>query len=66
MSRHHADQQQSASRTRRQQEDLRRMRFRRAIEDYSEQRRLNQEVSDFPELGAMGGLMTPQVARHFH
>ncbi|MBC9248716.1 hypothetical protein A9179_00360 [Pseudomonas alcaligenes] len=50
MSRHHADQQHSASRNRRQQEDLRRMQFRRAIEDYSENRRLNQEIADFPEM----------------
>lgn len=62
MSRHHADQQHSASRTRRQQEDLRRMQFRRAIEDYSEQRRLTQEVADFPELIAANYLTTRQAA----
>lgn len=58
MSRHHVDQQHSASRNRRQQEDLRRMQFRRAIEDYSEQRRLNQQVADFPELIVASALVT--------
>jgi len=62
MSRHHADQQQSANRTRRQQEDLRRMQFRRAIEDYSEQRRLSQEIADFPELVAANSLATARAA----
>ncbi len=71
MSRHHADQQHSASRNRRQQEDLRRMQFRRAIEDYSEQRRLNQQVADFPELVASSALATirpaaPQSAHPMH
>lgn len=62
MSRHHADQQHSASRNRRQQEDLRRMQFRRAIEDYSEQRRLNQQVADFPELVVASALASGQSA----
>ncbi|WP_007252276.1 PA3496 family putative envelope integrity protein [Pseudomonas cannabina] len=33
--------------TRRQQEDQRRMEFRRAIESYSEARQLNQELCDY-------------------
>ncbi|SER79099.1 hypothetical protein SAMN03159444_05058 [Pseudomonas sp. NFACC02] len=37
----------SSAKTRRQQEDQRRMAFRRAIETYSEERRLNQELSDY-------------------
>ncbi|WP_407313780.1 PA3496 family putative envelope integrity protein [Pseudomonas sp. nanlin1] len=37
------------SKTRRQLEDQRRMEFRRAIESYSEQRRLLQEITDYPE-----------------
>ncbi|MDB6051426.1 MAG: transcriptional regulator [Pseudomonas sp.] len=37
--------------TRRQQEDQRRMEFRRAIESYSEQRQLAQELSDYFDLG---------------
>lgn len=39
----------SASRNKRQQEDQRRMAFRRAIESYAEQRRLQQETSAYPE-----------------
>lgn len=71
MSRHHADQQHSASRNRRQQEDLRRMQFRRAIEDYSEKRRLNQEIADFPEVIAASFPFTaplgqPRSARPAH
>ncbi|TBU99261.1 PA3496 family putative envelope integrity protein [Stutzerimonas kirkiae] len=37
-------------RTRRQQEDLQRMRFRRAIEDYCERQRLSREISDFDDI----------------
>ena len=40
----------SAVKTRRQQEDQRRMAFRRAIEDRYEQRQLMVEISDFPEV----------------
>jgi len=49
MPRHYDDSQQLSSsvKTRRQQEDQRRMAFRRAIESYSEERRLNQELSDY-------------------
>jgi hypothetical protein len=36
--------------TKRKQEDQRRMEFRRAIESYSEQRRLLQEIADYPDL----------------
>ncbi|WP_260958416.1 PA3496 family putative envelope integrity protein [Pseudomonas citri] len=39
----------SAVKTRRQQEDQRRMAFRRAIEDRCEQRQLMVEISDFPD-----------------
>ncbi|MGE8065753.1 PA3496 family putative envelope integrity protein [Pseudomonas sp. NPDC089569] len=39
----------SAVRTRRQQEDQRRMVFRRAIEDRCERRQLLAEIGDFPE-----------------
>ncbi|MBH3426756.1 PA3496 family putative envelope integrity protein [Pseudomonas alkylphenolica] len=42
------------AKSRKQQEkDQRRMEFRRAIESYSEQRRLLQEIADFPELQAI-------------
>jgi len=37
------------SKTKRQQEDQRRMEFRRAIESYSEQRRLLLEIADYPD-----------------
>ncbi|MFO2465478.1 hypothetical protein OOJ96_16025 [Pseudomonas sp. 15FMM2] len=40
----------STVKTRRQQEDQRRMAFRRAIEDRCEQRQLLQSLSDYPEL----------------
>ncbi|ARB29176.1 hypothetical protein HX787_04705 [Pseudomonas tolaasii] len=40
----------SAVKTRRQQEDQRRMAFRRAIEDRYEERQLLQSISDYPEL----------------
>ncbi|MGE8414729.1 MAG: PA3496 family putative envelope integrity protein [Pseudomonas sp.] len=43
----------SAVKTRRQQEDQRRMEFRRAIEHRSELRRLQQEINDYPELDAV-------------
>lgn len=48
------------SKTRRQQEDLRRMRFRRAIEAYAEQRRLQDELGEFPDLA----LISPPMAVH--
>jgi hypothetical protein len=40
----------SAVKTRRQQEDQRRMEFRRAIEDRCERRQLLAEIGDFPDL----------------
>ena len=40
----------STVKTRRQQEDQRRMAFRRAIEDRCEERQLLQSISDYPEL----------------
>jgi len=40
----------STVKTRRQQEDQRRMAFRRAIEDRCEQRQLLQSITDYPEL----------------
>ena len=41
------------AKTRRKLEDQRRMAFRRAIEQYNEERRLDQEIHDFPELIAL-------------
>lgn len=44
----------SNAKARKQQEkDQRRMEYRRAIESYSEQRRLLQEIADYPELQAV-------------
>ncbi|TWC15378.1 hypothetical protein FBY06_12340 [Pseudomonas sp. SJZ085] len=40
----------SAVKTRRQQEDQRRMAFRRAIEDLYEQRQLLAEISEYPDI----------------
>jgi hypothetical protein len=60
MSRHAEEQQSSAQKTRRQQEDLRRMQFRRAIEDYSEQRRLNAQLA---ELASMDFMAPPPAPR---
>lgn len=63
MPRHYDDSQQRATsatsantskNTRRQQEDQRRMEFRRAIESYSEERKLAQKLSDYVELGDIG------------
>lgn len=41
------------AKARRKLEDQRRMAFRRAIERYNEERRLDQEMHDFPELIAI-------------
>lgn len=41
------------AKARRKLEDQRRMAFRRAIERYNEERRLGQEISDYPELIAI-------------
>lgn len=43
----------SAVKTRRQQEDQRRMAFRRAIEDHTDQRQLQLQTSDYPELSRL-------------
>ena len=43
----------SAVKTRRQQEDQRRMAFRRAIEDLTNQRQLSMETADYPDLNAL-------------
>lgn len=48
MSLHHAEPVHD-SKTRRKLEDQRRMAFRRAIEAYAEQRRLQRELDEFPE-----------------
>ncbi|MBX8539470.1 hypothetical protein K5D51_07355 [Pseudomonas cichorii] len=47
MARHYDDLPNSTVKTRRQQEDQRRMEFRRAIESYCEARQLNQDLCDY-------------------
>lgn len=63
MSRHHDDLQAHPGKSRRQQEDLRRMQFRRAIEDYSEKRQLSLQIADFPELIAANAVMQQAAGR---
>ena len=53
----------SAVRTRRQQEDQRRMEFRRAIEDRCERRQLLAEIGDFPELELNFWQASPAISR---
>ena len=43
----------SGVKTRRQQEDQRRMAFRRAIEDHTSQRQLRLETADYPDLNGI-------------
>jgi len=54
----------SAVKTRRQQEDQRRMAFRRAIEDRSDQRQLRLETAEYPDLGSINyWLAAPAAGR---
>ncbi|WP_095146267.1 MULTISPECIES: PA3496 family putative envelope integrity protein [unclassified Pseudomonas] len=54
----------SAVKTRRQQEDQRRMEFRRAIEDRCERRQLLAEIGDFPDSGELNYWQaTPAASR---
>ncbi|KAB0497841.1 PA3496 family putative envelope integrity protein [Pseudomonas vancouverensis] len=53
----------SAVKTRRQQEDQRRMEFRRAIEDRCERRQLLAEIGDFPELELNFWQTSPAASR---
>jgi hypothetical protein len=55
MSLHHAEPVHD-SKTRRKLEDQRRMAFRRAIEAYAEQRRLQREIDEYPDLIPAGFL----------
>ncbi|OWJ95399.1 transcriptional regulator [Pseudomonas sp. A46] len=51
------------SKTRRKLEDQRRMKFRRAIEDRVEQRRLLMECADYPDLIAANYLLSSKAVR---
>lgn len=53
----------SAVKTRRQQEDQRRMEFRRAIEDRCERRQLLAQIGDFSELELNYWQATPATSR---
>lgn len=53
----------SAVKTRRQQEDQRRMEFRRAIEDRCERRQLLAEIGDYPELALNHWQAAPATSR---
>ena len=61
MARHDDDLPNSTVKTRRQQEDQRRMEFRRAIESYCEARQLNQDLSDYLDgvTGTVWQTLTP-------
>jgi hypothetical protein len=52
----HAHPTQDEAKTRRKREEERRMHFRRAIEAYSEQRQLQQELDAYPDLIALNYL----------
>lgn len=54
----------SPARKRRDLEDRKRMEYRRAIEDFSERRRLNYEMHDYPELVAASTLGAMALNRH--
>lgn len=54
----------SPARKRRDLEDRKRMAYRRAIEDFSERRRLNYEIHDYPELTAANAMLGLVLHRH--
>ncbi|APC16819.1 hypothetical protein BLL42_14160 [Pseudomonas frederiksbergensis] len=60
----HYEERNSAVKTRRQQEDQRRMAFRRAIEDRCEHRQLLAEIGDFPDAAELNYWQaTPAASR---
>ncbi|QHF01080.1 hypothetical protein N015_01120 [Pseudomonas asturiensis] len=63
MARHYDDLPNSTVKTRRQQEDQRRMEFRRAIESYCEARQLNQDLCDYLDgvTGPVWQTLTPSA-----
>ncbi|MDP3847696.1 MAG: transcriptional regulator [Pseudomonas sp.] len=54
----------SPARKRRDLEDRKRMEYRRAIEDFSERRRLNYEIHDYPELAVANAMVGLVLHRH--
>ena len=53
----------SPARKRRDQEDRKRMQYRRAIEEFSERRRLQLEILDYPDLIAANYLLATTLQR---
>ena len=51
------------ARTGRKQKDERRMRFRRAIESYDDQRRLQAQLMEFPDLAGLDGVASRDSRR---
>ena len=51
------------SKARRKQQDERRMRFRRAIESYTEQRQLHAELDDYADTLVFNSLIEPSAGR---
>jgi hypothetical protein len=54
----------SPARKRRDMEDRKRMEYRRAIEDFSERRRLNYDLGDYPELVGGNGMLDILLQRY--
>jgi hypothetical protein len=61
MSRYLDESQSNDSKTRRKLLDQKRMAYRRAIESYAEQRQLQEQLSDYPELIAANYLATSRA-----
>ena len=61
MARYVDESQSNDSKTRRKLLDQRRMAYRRAIESYAEQRRLQEQLADYPELIAANYLAASQA-----
>jgi hypothetical protein len=54
----------SPARKHRDMQDRKRMEYRRAIEEFSERRRLNYEINDYPELVAANSMVDLVLHRH--
>jgi hypothetical protein len=63
MLRHTDDNSQLDSKSRRKQQDERRMRFRRAIESYTEQRQLHAELDDYADTLVFNSLIESSAGR---
>ena len=63
MLRHTDDSSQLDSKTRRKKQDERRMRFRRAIESYTEQRLLHAELNDYADALVLSAMQDASASR---